>query len=90
VQNADCGDCPSPKALGSAPVCVLCFPCQSTGTPQFGEISEFLPILQKGDNFPPPPNGQRRQRYMAEFLRGMPSSDGGKPRIEFLRDQVAE
>ena len=66
------------------------FPCQSAGTPTFGGITEFLPILQKGDNFRPPKPGMERQRYMAEFLTGMPSPDGGKPQVEFIREEVPE
>ena len=58
--------------------------------PRFGGITEFLPILQKGDNFRPPKPGMDRQRYMAEFLTGMPSPDSGKPQVEFVREEVAE
>jgi len=66
------------------------FPCQSAGTPTFGEITEFLPILQKGDNFRPPKPGMERQRYMAEFFAGMTTPGGGKPQVKFIREQAAE
>jgi transglutaminase-like putative cysteine protease len=65
------------------------FPCQSAGTPNFGEITEFAPILQKGDNFRPPKPGMARQRYMAEFFAGMTVPGGGKPQVEFVREEIA-
>jgi hypothetical protein len=66
------------------------FPCQSTGPREFGHITELLPILQKGDDFRPPPNGGPRQRYMAEFLTGVPATDGTMPKISFLRDELKD
>ncbi len=66
------------------------FPCQSAGTREFGGVSEFAPILQKGDNFRPPKNGYERQRYMAEFLTGVPAPGGGKPQVKFIRQEVGQ
>jgi hypothetical protein len=66
------------------------FPCQSTGPREFGHITELLPILQKGDNFRPPPSGGERQRYMAEFLAGVPSPNAAMPEISFLRDELKD
>ena len=63
-------------------------PCQSAGTREFGEITEFAPILQKGDNFRPPKNSRERQRYMAEFLTGMPTPGGAGPQATFIREVV--
>ena len=69
------------------------FPCQSAGTREFGGISEMRPILQKGDNFRPPTGGRggrEHQRYMAESLTGAPMPNGGKPQVNFIREQVAK
>jgi hypothetical protein len=66
------------------------FSCQSAGTPTFGYVVEFLPILQKGDSFRPPKPGMERQRYMAEFFAGMTTPGGGKPQVEFIREKVAK
>jgi hypothetical protein len=66
------------------------FPCQSAGTPSFGHIAEEAPILQKGDSFRPPKPGMARQRYMAEYFNGMTTSNGGRPQVQFVRQEVAE
>jgi hypothetical protein len=66
------------------------FPCQAAGTREFGGIMELRPILQKGDNFRPPKNSKERQRYMAEYLTGTPSANGGKPQVRFIREAVAK
>lgn len=58
------------------------FPCQAAGSREFGGITEFRPVLQKGDNFRPPHNPRDRQRYLAEHLTGT----GGKPRVRFIRE----
>jgi hypothetical protein len=59
-------------------------PCQAAGDRSFGGINEFRPILQKGDNFQVPER-KDRQRYVAEHLTGA----GGKPQVQFIREQVA-
>lgn len=66
------------------------FPCQAAGTRAFGAMSEFRPILQKGDNFRAPDNPRKRIRYLYEHLIGTPVPGGGKPRCRFLREQVAQ
>jgi hypothetical protein len=66
------------------------FSCQSAGTPTFGYVVEFAPILQKGDSFRPPKPGMERQRYMAEFFAGVTTPGGGKPEVEFIREKVAK
>ena len=58
------------------------FPCQAAGSREFGGITEFRPVLQKGDNFRPPHNPRDRQRYLAEHLTGV----GGKPKARFIRE----
>src|SRR3972149_6021482 len=62
------------------------FPCQAAGTREFGGIIEERPILQKGDNFKPLMGKGDRQRYLAEFLTGTPTENGGKPRVKFVRE----
>jgi len=61
------------------------FPCQAAGARSFGGIPELRPVLQKGDNFRPPWNPRERQRYLAEHYTG----SGGKPRVKFVREKVA-
>jgi hypothetical protein len=60
------------------------FPCQAAGTYHFGEMPEFRPILQKGDNFRVP-GESRPKRYVAERLTGA----GGAPNVRFIRETVA-
>jgi len=60
------------------------FPCQAAGSREFGGITEFRPVLQKGDNFRPPHNPRDRQRYLAEHLTGA----GGRPKARFVREEV--
>lgn len=62
------------------------FPCQAAGTEAFGGISEFRPVLQKGDNFRPPWDRRNAQRYMAEHLTG----GGGTPNVSFVRQMVSD
>jgi len=61
------------------------FPCQAAGARDFGGIPELRPVLQKGDNFRPPWNRRKSQRYLAEHLTG----SGGRPRVKFVREKVA-
>ena len=51
---------------------------------EFGGISDFRPILEKGDNFQVPER-KDRQRFIAEHLTG----SGGAPQVQFLREMVA-
>jgi hypothetical protein len=64
------------------------FPCQSAGPKEFGGINETRPILQKGDNFKPHPGQKKHQRYLAEFLTGVPENNGQKPLIRSVRELV--
>ena len=57
------------------------FPCQAAGTRSFGGIPELRPILSKGDNFRPPYDRRKAQRYPADNLIGI----GGRPRVKFIR-----
>jgi hypothetical protein len=62
------------------------FPCQSAGSREFGGISETRPILQKGDNFKPPPGEKKAQRYFHEYLTGTYPPNGGQPTIRVVRE----
>jgi hypothetical protein len=66
------------------------FPCQAAGERAFGAIPELRPILQKGDNFRPPWNRRDSLRYLKEYLTGEPVGHGGKPRVLFVRELIAE
>jgi len=66
------------------------FPCQAAGSREFGGITEFRPILQKGDNFRPPSGGKERQRYMAEFLTGSKAKNAGEPQHQFVRKNLGK
>jgi hypothetical protein len=60
----------------------LWIPCQVHGEKQFGSLSDFRPILEKGDNFKVPEK-KDAQRFVSEFLTG--KGGGGKPQVEFRR-----
>jgi hypothetical protein len=64
------------------------FPCQAAGSRAFGGMPETKPILAKGDNFRPPYNTKERKRYLAEYLKGVPTPGGGAPQCRFVRDLV--
>ena len=61
------------------------FPCQAAGTRQFGSMEEFRPILQKGDRFKVPDQGQKR--YVAEYFKAA-SVSGGKPTPRFVQEEL--
>ncbi|MBN1908529.1 MAG: transglutaminase domain-containing protein [Pirellulales bacterium] len=63
------------------------FPCQAAGTRSFGGIPELRPILQKGDDFRLPDQRNTRVRYLPERISGQRSQ--GKPRVRWIREQVA-
>ena len=66
------------------------FPCDAAADERiFGEIEDSRPILQKGDNFRVPEK-KERQRYVGEFLRGLPASKGAKPQFRAVRHLVSE
>ncbi len=62
------------------------FPCELKDKGSFGQIAEFRPILQKGDNFTVPEKLSKRQRYISEFAR----AKTGRPRVSFVREKVNE
>jgi hypothetical protein len=63
------------------------FPCQAAGERQFGEISEYRPILQKGDRFVVPEE-RAPVRYIAQFFScsQRPARPGLDPAVEEIRD----
>ncbi|MEK6248252.1 MAG: transglutaminase domain-containing protein [Planctomycetales bacterium] len=65
------------------------FPCQVAGTRAFGSMPEHRPILQKGDNFKVP-ESKERKRYVAEHLKVADAPGGNKPRVQFVREILAD
>ena len=61
------------------------FPCQAAGTRAFGNMPEFRPILQKGDNFRVPEK-KEPQRYVAEFCKIKSVSGPQNPQVIFARE----
>jgi Transglutaminase-like superfamily len=63
------------------------YPCESAGTHAFGEMPLARPILQKGDNFRVPER-KEHLRYASDYLTGVPTPGGGKPKVKYIRDQA--
>ncbi|MEX2307319.1 MAG: transglutaminase-like domain-containing protein [Pirellulales bacterium] len=63
------------------------YPCESAGTRAFGEMPLARTILQKGDNFRVPER-KERLRYASDYLVGMPTPGGGKPKVNYIREQM--
>ena len=42
-------------------------------------------ILQKGDNFRVPER-KEKLRYASDFLIGLPTPGGGKPKVKYIRE----
>jgi transglutaminase-like putative cysteine protease len=63
------------------------YPCEVAGAREFGKMSDFRPILQKGDNIKVPEK-REPQRYVAEFLKGT-GGRGVRPRVQFVRQTEA-
>lgn len=62
------------------------YPCESAGTRAFGEMPLARTILQKGDNFRVPER-KDRLRYASDYLIGVPTPGGGKPKVKYIREQ---
>lgn len=60
------------------------FPCQVAGTRNFGNMPEYLPILQKGDRFKLPER-KETQRYLADYLSSKTVTGQKRPKVEFIR-----
>lgn len=64
------------------------FPCQVAGaSPDFGEMAEIRPILQKGDSFKVPEH-RETQRYLSEYFKAKDAE--GPPEIRWIREQVLD
>jgi transglutaminase-like putative cysteine protease len=65
------------------------FPCES-GSAEPGVLGAMpiaRTILQKGDNFRVPER-RERLRYASDYLVGLPTPGGGKPRVKYIREQM--
>ena len=65
------------------------YPCESAGSRAFGEMPLARTILQKGDNFRVPER-KDRIRYASDFMVGLPTPGGGKPKVKYIREQIVE
>ena len=63
------------------------YPCESAGTRAFGEMPLARTILQKGDNFRVPER-KEKLRYASDFVTGLPTPGGGKPKVKYIRELV--
>jgi transglutaminase-like putative cysteine protease len=61
------------------------FPCQVAGTRNFGNMPEYLPILQKGDRFKVPER-KETQRYLADYLSSKTVTGQRRPKVVFIRN----
>jgi hypothetical protein len=66
------------------------YPCESSGTRAFGEMPLARTILQKGDNFRVPERPKERLRYASDFMIGVPTPGGGRPKVRYIRELVQE
>ncbi|MCC9609333.1 transglutaminase-like domain-containing protein [Blastopirellula sp. JC732] len=62
------------------------YPAQVTGPRAFGYMPDPRPILQKGDSFRVPEKTDP-VRFVAEYLTGKKSPNGGKPQVTFIREE---
>lgn len=63
------------------------YPCESAGSRAFGEMPLARPILQKGDNFRVPER-KEHLRYASDYMIGVPTPGGGRPKVKYIRDQA--
>jgi hypothetical protein len=63
------------------------YPCESSGRRAFGEMPLARTVLQRGDNFRVPERPRERLRYASDFLIGLPTPGGGKPSVNYIREQ---
>lgn len=62
------------------------YPCESAGDRAFGHMPLARTILQKGDNFRVPERPRERLRYASDFLIGVPTPGGGRPKVRYIRE----
>ena len=65
------------------------YPCESAGTRAFGEMPLARTILQKGDNFRVPER-KEQLRYASDYMIGLPTPGGGKPKVKYIREVVTD
>jgi hypothetical protein len=65
------------------------YPVESAGTRAFGEMPLARVIMQKGDNFTVPER-KERLRYASDYTIGLPTPGGGKPKVKYIRELVAD
>ncbi len=67
------------------------YPCESAGSRSFGEMPLARTILQKGDNFRVPERKDKKHlRYASDFMIGLPTPGGGKPKVKYIREVVQD
>ena len=66
------------------------FPCQVAGTRNFGNMPEYLPILQKGDRFVVPERKGDVMRYIQDYVRSEHNLGRKDPRVEFVRQLLGD
>jgi hypothetical protein len=47
-------------------------------------------VLQKGDKFRIPERSNEWLRYASDFLIGVPTPGGGRPRVRYIRELVLD
>jgi len=62
------------------------FPVESAGTKAFGEMPIARVIMQKGDNFKVPEKKRESLNYATDYLIGLPTPGGGKPKVKYVRE----
>lgn len=67
------------------------FPCQVAGTRNFGNMPEYLPILQKGDRFKVPED-KDLLRYLKDTVRSQEryTSDMPRPKVKFIQQLLGD
>ena len=65
------------------------FPCQVAGTRNFGNMPEYLPILQKGDRFKVPEH-KEVMRYVQDYLRSEKNLGRKDPKVQFIRQLLGD
>lgn len=65
------------------------FPCQVAGTRNFGNMPEYLPILQKGDRFVVPER-KEQLRYLSDFVKSSRNLGKKDPQVEFIRQLLGD
>ena len=66
------------------------FPIESAGTRCFGGMPLARTIMQKGDNFQVPERRGERLFYASDYLVALPVGNSGKPKVRYIREEVAE